>query len=270
MGYALFNYSIWKSSSSDRICRIYGSRADSLFVMKSMMKDKPIRFISIVFISAILIFTEALHICEAPLIRIRDKESVNGFQDALWMVVVTSMTIGYGDLVPQTPPGRVLMFFCSMFGVIMVGLLVVTVENSLQMNNVQSNAFLAIKKMKLKSEMKTQAAKVIGLASRLYLSYTKEVPIEPSQVFNFEESMRNLRKATNLYKNTHIRSAEFADIFVEFENAKISRQEIGLFISVLARMVDHLDYKEDQSQSVVPASDIRKDRQVMERVVIES
>lgn len=117
---------------------MYGSRADSLFALKSMMMDQPAKFISVVFFSAVLIFAEALRICEAPLIRVHDKNSVDSFQDALWMVVVTSMTVGYGDLVPQTTPGRILMFFCAMFGVILVGLLVVTVENSLKMSNVQS------------------------------------------------------------------------------------------------------------------------------------
>lgn len=82
--------------------------------------------------------------------------------------------------------------------------------------------------------------------------------------------MRDLRQASNLYKNTNVRSSEFADVFVEFENAKISRQEIGLFMSVVARMVDHLGYKEIDSESGFLNSEIGKEREMIKKILIES
>ncbi len=43
-------------------------------------------------------------------------DKINGFFDALWWWVVTSTTVGYGDIVPVTPVGRVVAMFAILTG----------------------------------------------------------------------------------------------------------------------------------------------------------
>nr|XP_027205582.1 uncharacterized protein LOC113799183 isoform X4 [Dermatophagoides pteronyssinus] len=44
-------------------------------------------------------------------------EKFNNYADALWWGVITLSTVGYGDLVPQTWPGKLVASFCALLGI---------------------------------------------------------------------------------------------------------------------------------------------------------
>jgi len=82
----------WKSCSADRVCQMYGCEANTLFAVRSMMKSNPFLFNSVVMIGSILIFGQALRICEAPLIRITDEMDHHDFVNSCWAVILTMTT----------------------------------------------------------------------------------------------------------------------------------------------------------------------------------
>ena len=49
--------------------------------------------------------------------------SIESFPDALWWAVVTTTTVGYGDLSPETPIGRILAVVLMMLGIGIIGTL---------------------------------------------------------------------------------------------------------------------------------------------------
>lgn len=49
--------------------------------------------------------------------------SIHSFTDALWWAVVTTTTVGYGDLSPETPVGRMLAVVLMMVGIGIIGTL---------------------------------------------------------------------------------------------------------------------------------------------------
>ena len=46
------------------------------------------------------------------------------FADTLYFAVVTGLTIGYGDIVPQTPGGRLVALLIGFVGILFTGLMV--------------------------------------------------------------------------------------------------------------------------------------------------
>ncbi len=47
-----------------------------------------------------------------------------GFGDAMYFACVTALTIGYGDIVPATAPGKVVSVLIGILGVIATGIIV--------------------------------------------------------------------------------------------------------------------------------------------------
>jgi voltage-gated potassium channel len=46
------------------------------------------------------------------------------FADALYFTLVTGLTIGYGDIAPVTPAGRVVAILTGLLGILITGLIV--------------------------------------------------------------------------------------------------------------------------------------------------
>lgn len=97
--------------------------------------------------------------------------------------------MGYGDIYPRTDLGRLVMFFCSLAGVVIISIMVVAVTNELEMDSLQSKAYTVIRKISIKEKMKNEAASVIGKASRLFLKIKKHKPIKVDNVFKLNKNI---------------------------------------------------------------------------------
>lgn len=69
----------------------------------------------------------ALLLCAALLVAVEDW----AFGDAVYFTLITGMTVGYGDIVPTKPLGRVISVVIAMIGVIYVGLVVAIATKAL-------------------------------------------------------------------------------------------------------------------------------------------
>ncbi|HEQ70990.1 MAG TPA: potassium channel protein, partial [Spirochaetia bacterium] len=58
-----------------------------------------------------------------------DSTVFNGYLDAIWWAVVTVTSVGYGDLVPQMPMGKLFAGFLMFFGIILTSILSGTIAS---------------------------------------------------------------------------------------------------------------------------------------------
>lgn len=96
-----------------------------------MMKEMPLKFISMIFMFGIIFFGYALRIAEAPLVLVDKSIDLTDFFACCWTAMLTMTTVGYGDYYPRTTIGRIIMFFCCMYGMVVTSLMVSFVSQEL-------------------------------------------------------------------------------------------------------------------------------------------
>ncbi len=63
------------------------------------------------------------------IVHLIDKKDFHTFGDGIWWAIVTLATVGYGDIVPTTPWGRVIGSIVILFGVTFLAFLTATVTS---------------------------------------------------------------------------------------------------------------------------------------------
>lgn len=69
-------------------------------------------FLANIFFASLLYSVEALQGCE----------TFQSISESMWYSVVTMMTLGYGDIVPESIAGKIIGAFCCIFGIIILAL----------------------------------------------------------------------------------------------------------------------------------------------------
>lgn len=215
---------------------MYGCESSSMFAIRALMETIPFKFNSIIMFLSILIFGQAVRICEAPLSRISPEMDHFDYTNSMWSIILTMTTVGYGDIYPRTLAGRIMIFIVSIVGVVIVSIVVVTVMNTFQMSPLESKAFTVIKKLNIRKRMTDQAACIISHLSKLHLQvkHNEQLP-----VYRLYELMNNLDSFSHdhrEYKNMKDTNST-EEIMREFDRLKTLSTEMMMYISVLAKMV---------------------------------
>lgn len=72
-------------------------------------------------------------------------------------------------------------------------MVVVTVMNLFEMNNLESKAYTVIKKLRIKKRMKFTAAGIIGKMSKIHLDLKKGNDVQIKEVFKLNNMMNKFR-----------------------------------------------------------------------------
>ena len=87
-------------------------------------KIKDIFYVTL--ITSILTFASAFFLLEFEM---EHNDQVNNFFDAFWLTVVTLTSLGYGDVVPVTLPGKIIAIFLMFFSIVLIGAIAAIVSH---------------------------------------------------------------------------------------------------------------------------------------------
>jgi potassium intermediate/small conductance calcium-activated channel subfamily N protein 2 len=176
---------------SKRICAINGCDANLMFAMKAYMKQKPYQTIGVYLGLTVLIFGYQLKILEGPLSEASNQD-FNNFQNAMWNVVVTLATVGYGDFYMKTILGRIVGLVVCFWGTFVVSYFVVTVTSMLTFAAPEEKSYMLLLRLHYKEELKQYAVNVLTQAFKQRAVRLKEPDNEDSNL----QALRDFRGST--------------------------------------------------------------------------
>ena len=87
---------------------------------------------------------------------------LDSFFNAVWLIIMTICTVGYGDITPHTTPGKIICIFTAFWGAVMISLLVLM---SSSFFNLEGNQLKALKHIRISR----QAARTISYGIKYFL-----------------------------------------------------------------------------------------------------
>jgi len=138
----LLSMSFYTEARAQRVCAIYGCDANYNFALKALMKENPYKVLTVSILTSLLAFSYLLRLFERKV-----DENFSNFTTAMWNMVITMTTIGYGDYYAKSHMGRVIAIIIAFWGVFYVSLFVVALNNMLIFSSPQSKAYMLLSRL---------------------------------------------------------------------------------------------------------------------------
>jgi hypothetical protein len=133
------------------------------FFLKATLRNRPRRWLLASFALLLATTSYSLFVVERFVCAFRADSCCRPitFTDALWTLVVTMLTIGYGDVVPHTSPGRFLAVLAGIFGMAFTAVTIAVMSTYLVLTRSEHKVNAFIKKDENRRLVHDHAARAI-------------------------------------------------------------------------------------------------------------
>lgn len=163
----------WTAPKAQRCCAIFGAEANFLFGLKALMIKEPLRVVLYAFVFSLLQLSICLQIFEREV-----DENFSNLTTAMWNIIITLTTVGYGDYYPKTNFGRLIGIITAFWGVFFVSLFVVALTNTLELAESELRAFILLKRLYMRKDLRENACKMIQSRYVMRVENKKDDPAQ--------------------------------------------------------------------------------------------
>ncbi|XP_078063275.1 intermediate conductance calcium-activated potassium channel protein 4-like, partial [Mustelus asterias] len=133
------------------------------FVLKVLMNRSPGKILLLFVLFVWVVASWTLSLCER-----QKHNSTNDFLTSMWLIPITFLTIGYGDMVPQTFCGKMICLVTGVTGVSCTALLIAVIVKKLELSKDEKLVQTFMQDIQLAKEVQKIAADLIGVTWLLY------------------------------------------------------------------------------------------------------
>ena len=233
---AIANYSIFQDEKARLYCNRYKISANFYFSFKCLLFCYPIKVISTISVISIIFIGLAYRIFERPL----DQFSIEYYSNpltALWLIIETMSTLGYGEYFPYSYPGRSICVIAYFIGAAIFTITIVKLQEVTTLNTNQAIVYENIAKTKT-------AAVVVRIGLR-YMFLTRKKgqahPICIKLYFDLRNSIKEFKACREEIENNADRTTQNLkslkdDIEKTKLQTKLCAMELDRFIKQLKRL----------------------------------
>ena len=184
----LLHSRLYQDASSQSIGALNRIHFNFRFIFKSLMALYPDYLLAIIMMSSFTIASWSLHLCEMY----GDAVHAN-FLNSMWMIAITFLTIGYGDIVPTSYCGRGISVVTGIMGAGCTALVVAVLARKLELSRSEKYVHDFVLDIDLDKRLKNEAANVVKHGWLVY-KYNK-VKANPTTAAQLLEHQRKLLQA---------------------------------------------------------------------------
>uniref|UniRef100_A0A8C8VK46 Potassium calcium-activated channel subfamily N member 1 n=1 Tax=Pelusios castaneus TaxID=367368 RepID=A0A8C8VK46_9SAUR len=167
----LLHSKLFTDASSRSIGALNKITFNTRFIMKTLMTICPGTVLLVFSISSWIIAAWTVRVCE----RYHDKQEVtSNFLGAMWLISITFLSIGYGDMVPHTYCGKGVCLLTGIMGAGCTALVVAVVARKLELTKAEKHVHNFMMDTQLTKRVKNAAANVLRETWLIY-KHTKLV-----------------------------------------------------------------------------------------------
>ena len=166
-----FHISMWNSESAKLVAKLNKA-------FKATFKRTPLLTIFILFGLTVVLSSFMMRIFEfgfsqdaSDKLKASNKaiknQQFSSYIDVVWVVIITMMTVGYGEITPKTHLGRAVAFFSSIIGMIIISLLIVRLSDVVELTADEKKALNDIKRHEFQKKINLQSANLIKAIFKL-------------------------------------------------------------------------------------------------------
>ena len=159
----------WTDPKAQRCCAIFGVTATPLFGLKALMKEDPIQVVIYAFLFSLTQLSISLQLFEREV-----DENFANITTAMWNVIITLTTVGYGDYFPKTNFGRFVGVITAFWGVFFVSLFVVALTNTLELEDAEVRSFTLLRRLFVREQLRQNAAMMIACKYKMSTELAKQ------------------------------------------------------------------------------------------------
>ncbi|KAL4608007.1 small conductance calcium-activated potassium channel protein 2-like isoform X2 [Arapaima gigas] len=242
----LLHSKLFTDASSRSIGALNKINFNTRFIMKTLMTICPGTVLLVFSISSWIIAAWTVRVCE----RYHDKQEVtSNFLGAMWLISITFLSIGYGDMVPHTYCGKSVCLLTGIMGAGCTALVVAVVARKLELTKAEKHVHNFMMDTQLCKQVKNTAANVLRETWLIY-KHTKLVKkVDPARVRKhqrkFLQAIHQLRsvkmeqRKLNDQANTLVDLAKTQSVMYDLVSELQERREL------LDQRVDSLEDKLD-------------------------
>ncbi|XP_053997541.1 small conductance calcium-activated potassium channel protein [Hylaeus anthracinus] len=173
----LLHSKLFTDASSRSIGALNRINFNTRFVLKTLMTICPGTVLLVFMVSLWIIASWTLRQCE----RFHDEEHAN-LLNAMWLISITFLSVGFGDIVPNTYCGRGIAVSTGLMGAGCTALLVAVVSRKLELTRAEKHVHNFMMDTQLTKRLKNAAANVLRETWLIY-KYTRIVKrVNPGRV----------------------------------------------------------------------------------------
>jgi hypothetical protein len=143
---ATINYSIFMDEFASTTCKEHNIKCNLRFALRCLIKTEHFKIVLVFLVCSIALLGFSLRVVERPFWAFKQKQEFEYLLNSFWLVFITMMTIGYGDITPLTTAGKVICTIAGIWGTFISSLLVVCLYGLLDLSNDQFEVFTHIVK----------------------------------------------------------------------------------------------------------------------------